>query len=223
MSSKIVLLTQRHQEGKFNRDQDSIECTYIRYFEKLGYIPILISAAHTKNTLSHLIRLCDFLVLTGGGDPVLEDNNHYSELRERQEKNLIELALDSNTPILGICKGFQTINLFFGGKLKRLQDSSHIGVEHSVQLYKALDLDLEVDTAFVNSFHNYVIEHDDLSAELIPIAYCVESNTIEAFIHRSKLILGIQWHPERYINQESREVDLALLEYLNFKSSSKHI
>lgn len=82
----------------------------------------------------YLLDYCDGLILGGGGDVVPswygQENaacNTLDEKRDQVEKCLVEQACKKQIPILGICRGMQFLNVFFGGNL--IQD---IGTEHSM-------------------------------------------------------------------------------------------
>ena len=84
-----------------------------------GAIPIRISLRHTPDSDS-----LDALVISGGDDigPALygEEADAEKELdpgRDELEIKWIKRALESNIPLLGICRGAQLINVVLGGKL----------------------------------------------------------------------------------------------------------
>ena len=55
--------------------------------------------------------------------------------------------------------------------------------------------DLYGEEAVVNSAHHQCVKQ--LGKGLVPIQWCPEDNILEAFVHESLPILGVQWHPER--------------------------
>ena len=56
------------------------------------------------------------IILSGGGDPRVKN------LRYQTEKKLIKISLKKDIPTIGLCRGAQAINLFFGGKLLKESD-----------------------------------------------------------------------------------------------------
>ena len=53
---------------------------------------------------------------------------HISIERDEYEMALIKLAILNNIPILGVCRGLQVLNVYYGGKIKKI--SGHAGVKH---------------------------------------------------------------------------------------------
>lgn len=164
----------------------------------------------------------DGLCLSGGGDI---DPARYGEVniksedidrdRDALELALLERALARDIPILGICRGFQLLNVHFGGSLEQ----HHLGhspkyppegalvaddptgadaVRHVTQAEPGTRLAAACgDEAFdVNSSHHQVITLDRLAAELQATARVGELvEALESPDHR--WVVGVQWHPER--------------------------
>lgn len=118
----------------------------------------------------------------------------------------------ADIPIFGICLGFQMLNVFFEGSLTQHlythKQSSGRGAEgHTVELYQTPFHKKEKKYG-VNSHHHQAVTRDDLSKFLTPLAsvfndddmtYTEENNYIvESFVHKTKRIAGVQWHPEEY-------------------------
>jgi putative glutamine amidotransferase len=158
---------------------------------------------------------CDILkglVLTGGDYdlcPSLYGQDPHEKtkpLKERQnfEWALLEEFLKTKKPILGVCAGFQMLNVYFGGTLiQHLDDwncvvdhkgSDPFQVAHSVQVigFKPFQ---SFDQVPVNTSHHQGI--DQLGHGLEVAAICPDDQLIEAFYHTEHpFCLGVQWHPE---------------------------
>lgn len=147
---------------------------------------------------------CAFLLLPGGGD--LEPWRYGQENtasrglepeRDAAELALMELFLTLGKPVFGVCRGMQTINVFFGGTL--LQDiPGHSQVEgrdrlHEVRTAGTLAV-LCGGTTRVNSAHHQAL--DRLGAGLEAVQWASDG-VVEAVCHRCLPVWGIQWHPER--------------------------
>lgn len=119
--------------------------------------------------------------------------------RDEIEKVLLELALEQDIPLLGICRGSQFLNIYFGGSITHgIRD--HVCTYHNlISPYGFLS------GKIVNSFHKDGIAERDLASIFEPIAFS-EDGYVEAFRHRTKRVAGILWHPER-CNTE-KELDL---------------
>lgn len=188
----------------------------------------------------------DALLLPGGGDidPYLLNEPNKGSRNIDTELDIIQFqALDlfvkNKKPVLGICKGFQLIDLYFGAKL--IQDlpapSLHPVTEqnedacHEVQsTYLALppyisqlhQYSLNTFPPFphkmtVNSAHHQGICKN--GKQLLPFQTAPDGIT-EAFLHKTLPILAFQWHPERMlfsgnpIYEETGRLDFAL--FLDF-------
>ncbi|CAM5571212.1 gamma-glutamyl-gamma-aminobutyrate hydrolase [Streptomyces spiroverticillatus] len=119
--------------------------------------------------------------------------------RDAWELALIRAALESGTPLLGICRGMQLLNVALGGTLVQHLDGhgDTVGVfgEHPVTpvpgtLYASVVPDLDV----VPAYHHQAVER--LGEGLVASAHA-EDGTIEAIeLAFSTWTLGVQWHPE---------------------------
>lgn len=164
----------------------------------------------------------DGLCLTGGGDI---DPARYSEIntasldidtaRDTSELALLERALARDIPVLGICRGFQLINIRFGGSLEQhhlghspkyppgdTPVSDDPGGADAVRHVLAAEPGSELAAAcgdepfVVNSSHHQVITADRLAGELRATARVGE--LIEALESPSHYwVVAVQWHPER--------------------------
>ena len=107
---------------------------------------------------------------------------------------LTEAAAETNTPLLGVCLGHQTIGQAFGGKVVRAGEIVHgkLGAMHhgGASLFKGLPSPLEA-----TRYHSLVVDRDSLPEELEVTAW-LEDGTIMGLRHRSKPIHGVQFHPE---------------------------
>lgn len=122
----------------------------------------------------------DLIILTGGNDLGLFLN------REQSEEDLLHYAIHNSTPLIGVCRGFQKVNVFLGGGITK--SKAHVGTVHTL-----VNEDLEFS---VNSYHENVIHSSDLSNDLEEI-FVHSDGSIEAARHKYLPWLLIMWHPER--------------------------
>ncbi|UCD38594.1 MAG: gamma-glutamyl-gamma-aminobutyrate hydrolase family protein [Fidelibacterota bacterium] len=139
-----------------------------------------------------------------GGKPSYPDRDDFDRL-------LLEQASERGMPVLGICHGLQTINVFLGGTL--IQDiasqvpnalthraKSDTGeYVHEVELFpeSSLNSEARVVRAKTNSAHDQAV--DGVGRGLRVIARTTDG-VIEAVEYEEmskQFILGVQWHPER--------------------------
>ena len=211
---------------------------YYKSVLKAGGIPIIIPPLADTDAIINTLDIIDGLILSGGGDydpryanekpdPKLGEIN---EERDLPELFITRLAYNRQIPILGICRGIQTLAMALGGKVK--QDITDIATlnhsqkeernvpTHNViiekdsilsQLYKLTDKNA---TLKVNSFHHQAV--CDCGDKFHVVAKS-EDGIIEAIESREfKSIIGVQWHPE------CLDDGLPLFEWLTREAKSYH-
>ncbi len=208
---KLIGITMRRSfENKWSEPRDTISKDWIDFishnFPETCLIPIPNNKIFALNLVSKLDL--DGLILSNGNDwgTCIE--------RDDNEINLIKWFRKKNKPILGICRGFQVINKYFGGNIKNLSEISsfsHAGSDHNIRL---IDEKFSMNKKYlefkVNSFHNEGIGVNDLARNLKPFA--ISSNIVEGFYIPEEKIIGIQWHPER--KNFNKDFDLHLFNIL---------
>lgn len=133
----------------------------------------------------------DGFLLPGGFDidPKYYNQRNYASYSVDEEmdlldKKIIDYAVKNKKPLLGICRGIQSLNVFLGGTLK--QDILHHSDENHFIKYNDKYL-------LVNSFHHQSI--DKLADDLEVLAYSLDKE-IEIVKHKELNIYGLQFHPE---------------------------
>lgn len=188
--------------------RDGLAQDWANFLEKLGYIPIFIPNTLLKvdKFLSNLSL--DMIILTGGGDCPAQLDLPTGDLQNNRnftEKALMKYSVANKMPLLGVCRGFQLINIFFGGSLTRglagtkYISNNHIATEHEVFFVEQDWSELAgANQIKVNSFHDDGILATQLAHCLDVTAVSEEErNLVEGFRHNFLPISGIQWHPER--------------------------
>lgn len=124
------------------------------------------------------------------------------EQRDELELSLARRALDADLPVLGVCRGFQLLNVAFGGSLVMHVEGHQVTgdavIEHTVDVPAGTRLARATapGATRVNSRHHQAVTPDRLAASLR--ATVVHDGLVEAFesdAHR--WVVGVQWHPER--------------------------
>ncbi|NIS64144.1 MAG: gamma-glutamyl-gamma-aminobutyrate hydrolase family protein [Gemmatimonadales bacterium] len=186
-----------------------------------GAIPWLIPLLNSDTeTLRSIYEHLDGLLLPGGADV---DPGSYNEEphpqtegtdppRDEVELKLVEWALEDGMPILGLCRGFQIVNLALGGTLYQDIEQELPGaikhdylpragyardrLSHDVQLVEGSRLATIVGepAMAVNSMHHQGIR--DLGRGLVATAIAPDG-LVEGFEMPSHpFLIAVQWHPE---------------------------
>lgn len=158
----------------------------------------------------------DGLVLCGGADvdpsyygEQINGSQHINRELDEQQFTILKAFVEAGKPVLGICRGCQLINIFFGGSLH--QDIATAS-KHS---YPNLDLvhnaiaekgsvvqKLYGDIFPVNSSHHQAVK--ELGSNLKITMYSENDYVVEGFEHTNLPIIAVQWHPERMCGIHSR-------------------
>lgn len=195
-----------------------------RYYKQVvaaGGTPVIIPPLADKNAIINTLEHLDGLILTGGGDinplwcgdePVPGLHNINKE-RDLPELLITRLAYNRQIPMLGICRGIQTLATALGGKveqdvksdIKHSQDADRTELTHSVTLTKGSALfDIyQKERIFVNSFHHQAVKSSGRRFNVTAIAPDGTIEAIESSEHKS--ILGVQWHPE-WLEEEGLKI-----------------
>lgn len=180
----------------FKNHCDFIDYYWINFFEKkkINFIILPNSINASNFILEKLKKKIDLIILSGGND--VNSKNKIIKNRLKIESLIIKFSIKNKLPILGVCRGMQVLNLFFGGSLIKLK--KHMRNVHEIK-YLDNNIFIKKNKIKVNSFHNYGIKKNNLGNNLIPVALASD-NSIEEFKHKKYKIYGTMWHPEREID-----------------------
>jgi len=170
-----------------------IDFDLINYFKKLNYNLIFYPDIKKLNKIKF-----HGIVLSGGNDLSIIKKNNINRIRDDYENKLLDYALRNNKKILGICRGFQFINTYFGEKLKKSVSREKY---HNIIFTKKIFKIKMNDKICVNSFHNYKIYKT--SDNFIDISTEAD-NSIEIAISKNKKILCTMFHPERFNKSQAK-------------------
>ncbi|HEX3914196.1 MAG TPA: gamma-glutamyl-gamma-aminobutyrate hydrolase family protein [Steroidobacteraceae bacterium] len=192
-------------------------------------IPVLVPALGSKIDLPSLMDACDGLLLTGSasnveprhyGGPAAKPGTLHDPERDATTLPLIPRAIAAGLPVLAICRGFQEMNVAYGGTLNPRLHEVQGNLDHrddetqslDVQYAPAHDVLLEPGGQLqkiagqsrlkVNSLHWQGVAK--LGADLA-IEARAPDGVIEAFrvADSPALALALQWHPEWQFAQDS--------------------
>ena len=183
-----------------------------------GGLPLMIPTTDDRDIVREYVRRVQGILLPGS--PTDIDPKHYGATphaklgklypeRDATDFTILNYAEERNLPLLGICFGVQSLNVYRGGSLiqdipalvqQSLQHEADDGkppARHTVQIEESsligkLSGQSEMD---VNSYHHQSIEKP--GRNLTPAAFAPDG-VIEAVEDTNgRFIVGVQWHPER--------------------------
>mmetsp|Transcript_1921 Transcript_1921/g.3471 ORF Transcript_1921/g.3471 Transcript_1921/m.3471 type:complete len:452 (-) Transcript_1921:162-1517(-) len=235
---RVVVVTRRHVRK--DKWVDFVAELHLNLLVRFGALPLMIPRVKGMDSRVHQLAAdIDGLLLVEGEDlsPELSAANldvteelrirvaalHNSDTlvdleKDRVESRLLQLCLERDIPVLGICRGSQMINAAYGGSLffdveteldgrvKHIDYNAYDQHRHSVYIVPGTPLhewfgNSEIQ---VNSYHHQGVR--TLGPGLQPMAYAPDG-LIEGFydparfdIQRGSFVVGLQFHPERLVD-----------------------
>ncbi|WP_284449412.1 gamma-glutamyl-gamma-aminobutyrate hydrolase family protein [Pseudoxanthomonas mexicana] len=202
---------------------------YVRaVVEGAGCLPLLVPTLDPVLPLRDVLAGLDGLLLTGAVSNI--EPHHYSDessyegnlldpRRDATNLPLIPLAIEMGVPVLAICRGFQEVNVAFGGTLYQKVHEQPGFMDHRENKDDPLDVQygpahdialvpggvlagLAGDTrATVNSLHGQGVRR--LGEGLVVEAQAPDG-LVEAFRHDGPaFMLAVQWHPEWKVRENA--------------------
>ena len=237
----LIGLTSNHH----NIDADIRERYYMQVIAA-GGVPVIIHPVEDHDVILETLKHLDALVLTGGSDhnplwmgeeakPLLGGLN---EVRDLPELLIARLAYNRQIPILGICRGIQTMAIAFGGHVA--QDLSYVEDRkndkaiihdqteerdvktHSVSITENTVLHSIYGTTslMVNTFHHQAVDN---TGNLLKVVAWSEDGIIEAMESTEhKPMLGVQWYPE-WLEEEGQKLFDWLVEEASIYNKAKSL
>ena len=214
----------RTRKEEVTSGTDKIE-KYLEALRKAGGQPVPISLAASPDALTRLASSLDGVVLAGSpadvepsryGAPRHAKCAEADDDRERIDFALLEACFANQKPVLAICYGVQSLNVFLSGTL--IQDvPAEIGAKvvhsndneadldtfHAVEIEAGSQISKMVDSrdAMVNSSHHQAVL---VPGKGLRITARAPDGVIEAveWMGDENWVVGVQWHPERMMGSE---------------------
>lgn len=221
---KIGVTTYIDTCGKKNRNM--ISTSSVKAIDSADGIPIVIPLSVKHDKLEGYIDTIDGIIFTGGvdinpslyGHEPIDHTKHVSDIRDSVEMHLLRLAIEKGIPVMGICRGFQLINIYYGGTLYQDINTEYDtsldhqgkqvgsgGLAHDVELLedsKVFDV-YKKRILGVNSMHHQAI---NLLGDGLRVTARASDGIVEAIEHRTDNVMGVQWHPENLIGSEEDHI-----------------
>jgi N5-(cytidine 5'-diphosphoramidyl)-L-glutamine hydrolase len=178
----VSLRVDTHEYKSGIERRDACDQRWFTFFEKCNVIPVLLpNHLSTVRYILDNIPL-DGILLTGGNTPHLYGGD--AAERDKVEAALIEWAMVNTLPLIGVCRGMQSIQMYFEQTLQPVKG----------QVCDSLEITLNGQLKTVNSYHtlgNFETTHP------LSTWATAANGLVKAISHDSENIHGIMWHPER--------------------------
>lgn len=215
--------------GNYSDHNCTLSEHYYKSVWQAGGVPVILPPLKDTDSIINMLNHLDGLLLSGGADynPLYAGQEPSPRLgginseRDLPELLITRLAYNRQIPMLGICRGIQTLAMSLGGEVaqdiyeargksdaissvKHSQDADRSEPTHSVTIEKDSTLYniyrdslLTPDSSpriFVNSFHHQAVSQP---GPLFRVTAQAADGVIEAIESTEyKSMLGVQWHPE---------------------------
>jgi putative glutamine amidotransferase len=224
MPKPLIGITSSRKKRDHERYDSNVLGDYSLAVSAAGGLPVLIPNESPLADLRDLVSSLHGILLTGGGDIYADmygaaDDGYSvnrSRTRDQVEKALVELAVEMDLPLLGVCRGMQMLNAALGGTLftniatqyqpdiehsqPPLQAPAHLVQEVKIADGSQLSAIIRKSTLKVNSRHHQAVKAPALG--LVVTARAIDG-LIEGIEHPGRrFCVGVQWHPESLQNDE---------------------
>lgn len=222
----LVLMTLSARAGKpvigvspsFSNGKVSVGNSYLRSIERAGAVPLVLPMVADEAMADAVIARVDGLLMTGGedvapayyGEETFNSTVSVNAPRDTTDMLLIAAAQKRGLPVLGICRGEQVVNVFYGGSLWQDlpsqvgSDVSHRQKEpastgtHWIYIEKGTQLHtlLKADSIKVNSFHHQAVKQ-------IADGFTINARSADGVVegYEGEGILCVQFHPEGFVSK----------------------
>ncbi len=195
-----------------DRECEILISEYARRVSDAGAVPMLIPSLEKKENISALLALADGVLLIGGKDydprfygcePAPETS--LGRMRPHFDLTFGQMVLETPLPVLGICAGCQLLNIVSGGKLiQHLPDAEkHTGgtfhpatVSEAGFFSRALGKG-KGESMTVNSFHHQAVDPAHVGNGFRITAAAFDGSVEAIELPGPRMVLGVQFHPER--------------------------
>ena len=210
MKKPLILVFGSNDNGRL-----MLRRNYTDSLIRAGAIPLAVPMGLGKDELSQLADTADGFLFAGGvdidpsyyGETKYNDTVEIDPVRDEIEAAAVPLALSSGKPVLGICRGIQSVNVFSGGSLyqdipsqyntvlkHRQNESAETGTHKVITEPGSLIRKIAGESTYTNSFHHQGVKKP---SPLFSVTARAEDGMIEAMEGKGdNFVLLVQWHPE---------------------------
>ena len=197
-----------------------------RYMDAVWYaggLPVVLSYTTDEAKLAEYGVIFDGFLFSGGvdvnpvkyGEEKMFDSVEIDDARDDFEEALFKAVYPTGKPILGICRGIQSVNVWLGGTLYQhidghrqdvpAEERTHLITVTEGSLFHKLCGKTEV---MVNTFHHQAVK---TPAPVLTVD-AVNPQGIVEVVHEEghRFLLGVQFHPEFYFSREDDDHSAAI-------------
>jgi putative glutamine amidotransferase len=233
MRNEPVILLNMAVDIINNRENEVIISQYVQRISDSGAVPMLIPSIEKAENMETLLDIADGVLLIGGRDydPADYGESPHPETVMNRMRPHFDIAfgkavLERDLPVLGICAGCQLLNIVSGGKLIQHLDNAveHKGGKiHNARITrngffsKALEKSAG-DEVTVNSFHHQAVSAAALGNGFQVTAQAFDGSIEAIELDSDRMVLGVQFHPERMDDIGPSFFNLLTAEAIRYKS-----
>ena len=216
-STPVLLVVDVADGGRddpaFEAELQRLTASVVAAATAVGFVVDRVPAAQTAQAeLDDRLAAADAVIVTGGedvdpsfygGDPREPHLGQTFPAADRAQVAIVRRAVEERTPLVGICRGMQLVNVALGGDLvQHLHDGGHVGgdaadsmVDHRVLVEPGSELAtaLGATELDVRSSHHQAVGRVAPGLRVVARA---DDGTIEAVEHEEAPVWCVQWHPE---------------------------
>jgi putative glutamine amidotransferase len=190
---KLIGITMRADSpSDYDETRDGLDQRWLAFMLSCGLTPILMP--NNLNLIKSYLEQFVFsgILLTGGNSPVQYGGD--SPSRDEVDTYLIDWATQHGKPLIGVCRGMQSIQLAYQQSLELV--SGHIKKQQKITI--------NGQHAWVNSYHTLGTKSCQLPLETWALS---DDGVIKAIKHTSNKLYGMMWHPERHQPFQQPDID----------------
>jgi len=190
-----IALTQRVEvNALYGERRDALDQRWVALLRKIGLWPVLLPNNEDYCRELLIVDPPDGVLLTGGNS--LAHCGGDAPERDRMERRLVEWALREGRPLLGVCRGMQLIQDYFGVAMRPVE--GHVAMRHALRVFPDTRLASLLDGIdSVNAYHGLGSVESDFTGGDLRVCAVAEDGVVMAVEHRQAPLVGVMWHSER--------------------------
>ena len=228
MTAPLIGLTTRHTDHPTHGwPMVSSPRSYTEALMRTRAIPVLVPLNMEPVLFPDLLSRLDGIIFTGGGDIETSrfDGQPHAKVygvdmeRDAFELELVETVIETGMPFLGICRGFEVINVALGGTLyTHILDQHESALDHSFNpslptSHPAHTVELSPNSHLAGIFSTKTITVNSLhhqGAETVGPGLEIDGHAPDGLVEAISLPshpfgIGVQWHPEWMPEDETQQ------------------